>query len=174
MTGSSLSLPGDARYLKAGIASGRQLRDPQIVDRVSAMLLDIDRNGMDAVRRYSQELDGWGPETFRASREELDAARDGVDPGVRDRLELGLERVRAFAELQLGTATGVKREISPGLIVGHRNVPVGRVGAYLPAGHRPLMASAFMTVLVPKVAGVQTGLAGTPPKGGGSGPPAVP
>src|SRR3954467_13830595 len=88
----TLPLPGEARYLKAGIASGRQLRDPQIVDRVSAMLLDIDRNGMDAVRRYSQELDGWGPETFRASREELDAASDGVDAGVRDRLEPGARR----------------------------------------------------------------------------------
>src|SRR3954447_849849 len=169
----ALPLPGDARYLKAGIASGRQLSDPQIVDRVSAMLLDIDRNGMDAVRRYSQELDGWGPETFRASREELDAARDGVDAGVRDRLDLGLERVRAFAEPPLGPGDGVEREISPGLIVGHRKVPVGRVGAYLPAGHRPLMASAFMTVLVPKVAGVERVLAATPPKSGGPGHPAM-
>src|SRR3954454_11173482 len=100
----SLPLPGEARYLKAGIASGGQLRDPQIVDRVSAMLLDIDRHGMDAVRRYSQELDGHGPETFRATREELDAARDAVDAGVRERLQLGLERVRGFAELQLGAS----------------------------------------------------------------------
>src|SRR3954447_3772458 len=169
----ALPLPGEARYLKAGIASGRQLRDPRIVDRVSGMLLDIDRHGMDAVRRYSQALDGWGPATFRASREDLDAAREAVDPGVQARLGLGLERVRAFAELQLGTAAGVEREISPGLVVGHRKVPVGRVGAYLPAGHRPLMASAFMTVLVPKVAGVDTVLACTPPRGGGAGHPAM-
>src|SRR3954452_9504231 len=94
----TLPLPGEARYVKAGIASGRQLRDPQFVDRVSAMLLDIDRNGMDAVRRYSQELEGWGQKTFRASREKLDAPRDEVDAGVRDRFDLGLERVRAFAE----------------------------------------------------------------------------
>src|SRR4051794_39662221 len=169
----ALPLSGEARYLKAGIASGRQLRDPQIVDRVSAMLLDIDRNGMDAVRRYSQELDGWGPETFRATRAELDAARDAVDPEVRGHLGLGLERVRAFAELQLGTAADAEHEVSPGLIVGHRKVPVGRVGAYLPAGHRPLMASAFMSVLVPKVAGVGTVLACTPPRGGGAGHPAM-
>src|SRR4051812_6701028 len=169
----ALPLPGEAHYLKAGNASGRQLRDPQIVDRVSAMLLDIDRNGMDAVRRYSQELDGWSPETFRATREELDAARDAVDGAVRHRLQLGLERVRGFAELQLGTSEDLEREIAPGLIVGHRKVPVGRVGAYLPAGHRPLMASAFMTVLVPKVAGVDTVLACTPPRGGGAGHPAM-
>ena len=158
---------------QGAIASGQQLRDPQIVDRVSAMLLDIDRHGMDAVRRYSQELDGYGPDTFRASREELDAARDAVDAGVRERLHLGLERVRGFAELQLGTASNLEREIAPGLIVGHRKVPVGRVGAYRPAGHRPLMASAFMTVLVPKVAGVDTVLACTPPRGGGAGHPAM-
>src|SRR3954454_12211988 len=170
---SVLPLPGEARYLKAGIASGRQLRDPAIVERVSAMLLDIDRHGMDAVRRYSGELDRWAPERFRATRAELDAARAAVDPEVRGHLGLGLERVRAFAELQLGTPADAEREVSPGLIVGHRKVPVGRVGAYLPAGHRPLMASAFMTVLVPKVAGVQTVLACTPPRGGGAGHPAM-
>src|SRR4051812_4862010 len=114
-TGSSLPLPGEARYLKEGIASGQQLRDPQIVDRVSAMLLDIDRHGMDAVRRYSTELDRFGPETFRATRDELDAAREAVDTGVRERLQLGLKRVRGFAELQLGTSGDLEREIAPGL-----------------------------------------------------------
>ncbi len=169
----ALPLPGEARYLKAGLPSGRQLTDPQIVERVSAMLLEIERDGMDAVRRYSRQLDAWGPERFGMSRAELDAARDAVDAGVRERLELGRERVRAFAELQLGSVSDVEREIAPGLFVGHRHVPVGRVGAYLPAGHRPLMASAFMTVLVPKVAGVKRVLAATPPKAGGPGHPAM-
>ena len=173
MWGSSSPLPGAARYLKEGVASGQQLRDPRIVERVSALLLDIDANGMDAVRRYSRELDGYAPERFRASREELDSARAAVDSGVRERLDLGLARVRLFAELQLGTVADLEREISPGLIVGHRKVPVARVGAYLPAGHRPLMASAFMTVLVPKVAGVDTVLACTPPRDGGPGHPAM-
>jgi sulfopropanediol 3-dehydrogenase len=168
-----LPLPGEARYLKTGIASGQQLRDPAIVERVSAMLLEIDRHGTDAVRRYSQELDDWAPERFRATRAQLDAARDAVGPAVREHLALGVERVRAFAQLQLGTAADAEREVAPGLIVGHRKVPVGRVGAYLPAGHRPLMASAFMTVLVPKVAGVDTVLACTPPLGGGPGHPAM-
>jgi sulfopropanediol 3-dehydrogenase len=168
-----LPLPGEARYLKTGIASGQQLRDPAIVERVSAMLLEIDRHGTDAVRRYSQELDDWAPERFRATRAQLDAARDAVGPAVREHLALGVERVRAFAQLQLGTAADAEREVAPGLIVGHRKVPVGRVGAYLPAGHRPLMASAFMTVLVPKVAGVDTVLACTPPRGGGPGHPAL-
>src|SRR3954471_17028462 len=96
----ALVLPGDARYLKAGLPSGRQLTDPQVVERVSAMLLEIERDGMDAVRRYSQQLDAWSPEHFRMTRQELDGAREAVEPGVRERLELGRERVRAFAELQ--------------------------------------------------------------------------
>src|SRR3954469_19795351 len=169
----ALVLPGDARYLKAGLPSGRQLTDPQVVERVSAMLREIERDGMDAVRRHSQQLDGWSPERFACTPEELDAARDAVDPGVRERLQLGRERVQGFAELQLSSMSDVERELAPGLFVGHRHVPVGRVGAYLPAGHRPLMASAFMTVLVPKVAGVERVLAATPPKSGGPGHPAV-
>src|SRR3954454_11764504 len=169
----TLPLPGDARYLKAGLPSGGQLTDPQVVERVSGMLLEIEREGMDAVRRYSLQLDAWRPERFRMSRADLDAARDAVDPDVRSRLSLGHERVRAFAELQLSSVADVEREIAPGLFVGHKHVPVGRVGAYLPAGHRPLMASAFMTVLVPKVAGVERVLAATPPRGGDAGHPAM-
>ena len=64
----ALPLPGDARYLKAGLPSGRQLTDPHVVERVSAMLLEIERDGIDAVRRYSLELDAWDPERFRMSR----------------------------------------------------------------------------------------------------------
>ena len=169
----ALPLPGEARYLKAGLPSGRQLTDSRVVDTVSEMLLEIERDGMDAVRRSSQRLDAWSPESFRMSRAELDEARDAVSAGVRERLELGHQRVRAFAELQLASVSDVEREIAPGLIVGHRHIPVGRVGAYLPAGHRPLMASAFMTVLVPKTAGVDTVLACTPPQAGGAGHPAM-
>ena len=137
------------------------------------MLLEIERDGMDAVRHHSQRLDGWAPERFAMTRHELDRARDAVDPGVRERLQLGHERVKGFAELQLSSVSDVERELAPGLFVGHRHVPVGRVGAYLPAGHRPLMASAFMTVLVPKVAGVERVLAATPPQSGGPGHPAM-
>ena len=98
------------------------------------MLLDIDRHGMDAVRRYSEELDGWTPDRFRLERAELDRAGDAVDEEVRGYLELGMERVRTFAELQLGTVRELKHEVVPGLVVGHRHAPVARVGAYLPAG----------------------------------------
>ena len=173
MTESTTALRGQARFLKSPSDTTGTARDPRVGERVTGMLLDIEAHGMDAIRRYSAELDAWSPVRFRTTDGELQAAVEAVDAGVRERLELGYARVRAFAELQLGSVSDVEREVTPGLVVGHRHIPVERVGAYLPAGHRPLMASAFMTVLVPKVAGVDTVLACTPPRGGGPGHPAM-
>src|SRR3954462_15574165 len=174
MTSSTTTdLHDHATFLKAPRTVAGDGRDPRVAERVSAMLLDIEAAGMDAVRRYSEELDRWSPPAFRATRAALDAAREAVDAGVRDRLALGLRRVREFAELQLCTGSDLEREGAPGVVVGHRHVPVGRVGPSLPAGHRPLMASAFMTVLVPKVAGVDRVLAATPPREQGPGHPAM-
>lgn len=171
MNGSE-KLPADARFLKRP-GTDAPAADPAVAARVSAMLLELEAGGMDAVRRFSGELDRFAPAVFRADRAQLDAAREAVDPAVRARLAIGLERVRAFAELQLASVGDVEHEVAPGVVVGHRHVPVRRVGAYLPAGHRPLLASAFMTVLVPKVAGVETVLACTPPQDGGPGHPAM-
>jgi sulfopropanediol 3-dehydrogenase len=174
MSDSATSHARDAvRHLKRADAPAGPSSSPEIRDRVSEMLLEIEAHGMDAVRRLSRELDRFDPPRFRASAEELAAARDEVAPEIRERLELGRERVRGFAELQLATVGDLEREIAPGIVVGHRHVPVGRVGAYLPAGHRPLTASAFMTVLVPKVAGVATVIACTPPRAGGPGHPTM-
>jgi sulfopropanediol 3-dehydrogenase len=164
----------DAKYLKAPSAA-EELReaDEALARRVSEMLLAIEADGMDAIRRFSHELDGWNPECFRATPEELSSARNSIAPEVRDGLSLGMDRVATFARLQLGTVSELDHEVSPGLIVGHRHIPVGSVGTYLPAGHRPLMASALMTVLVPKTAGVENVIACTPPQAGGPGHPAM-
>ena len=141
--------------------------------RVSELLLELEAGGIDAIRRISGSLDGWAPDRFRAGEGALADAEAALAPALRARFELSIERVRGFAELQLATVADLEREIAPGLIVGHRHVPVGRVGAYLPAGHRPLMASALMTVLVPKTAGVGRVIACTPPQAGGTGHPAM-
>lgn len=163
----------DVWYLKAPQGSEPERRNREIVDRVSAMLRDIESNGMDAVRKYSVELDNWAPDSFRATTDDLRRAEEALDPALRERLAVGRQRVQEFAELQLSSVGDIEREIAPGLIVGHRHIPVRSVGAYLPAGHRPLMASAFMTVLVPKVAGAESVVACTPPKDGGPGHPAM-
>jgi sulfopropanediol 3-dehydrogenase len=161
------------RYLKAPQRVAATLDPEQVRRRVSTMLLEIEAGGIDVIRRYSRELDGFSPERFRVSPEEVEGAAAQLDADLMAQLELSVERVRGFAELQLGTVSDLEREIAPGLIVGHRHIPVQRVGAYLPAGHRPLMASALMTVLVPKTAGVESVIACTPPQAGGPGHPAM-
>jgi sulfopropanediol 3-dehydrogenase len=162
------------RYLKAPARAGATSLDPEVVRaRVATMLSEIESGGIDAIRRYASELDGYTADSFRVPHPAIETARGAIDPGVLAHLELSIERVRGFAELQLGSVADVEREIAPGLVVGHRHVPVQRVGAYLPAGHRPLMASALMTVLVPKTAGVETVIACTPPQAGGAGHPAM-
>jgi sulfopropanediol 3-dehydrogenase len=159
----------DLLFLKRPEASVRV--DPAIAARVSEILLDIERGGEDALRRYARELDGWERPSFELSRAEVAACE--VDPAIREYLERSRERVEAFARAQRATLTDLEVEVSPGVVAGHRLVPVARVGAYLPAGRFPLLASAFMTVLVPKVAGVDSVVACAPPQRGGGVHPAV-
>lgn len=138
---------------------------PEVVERVSEMLLRIEREGMDAVRAYSQELDDWNPRDFQVSDQEIEEAERSVDEDLREHLEYGRDQVQAFAELQRDTLVNFEKETAPGVVLGQRQVPVGAVGAYLPAGRVPLLASPFMTVLVPKTAGVEHVVACAPPKG---------
>ena len=143
--------------------------DPAIAQRVSEMLLELQRDGEDALRRYARDLDGWERPTSSSPARRSTAPR--LDPELREHLERSRERVEAFARAQRSTLSDLEVEVSPGVIAGHRLVPVQRVGAYLPAGRFPLLASAFMTVLVPKVAGVETVVACAPPRRDGTHPP---
>jgi sulfopropanediol 3-dehydrogenase len=140
--------------------------DPRIAERVSEILLAIERGGEAELRRVSRELDGWDPPSFELTRAEVAAAEGEVDPELRRHLQLGRDRTEAFARAQRATLTDLEHEVAPGVVAGHRLVPVSRVGAYLPAGRVPLLASPFMTVLVPKVAGVETVVACAPPHRG--------
>ena len=146
---------------------------PEVKERVSEMLLRIERGGLDAVRAYSRELDGWDPPEFRVSEEEIGRAAEAVDPGLREAIEFGRDNTRRFAEMQLGTLVDFEEEVAPGVVAGQRQVPVGSVGAYQPAGRVPLLASPFMTVAVPKVAGVENVVACVPPGGAGGVFPAM-
>ena len=138
---------------------------PEVRERVSEMLLRIEDGGMDAVRAYSRELDGWDPPDLRVSDEEIERAADSVDPELREAIEFGRDNTRRFAEMQRETLVDFEREVAPGIVAGQRQVPVGSVGAYQPAGRVPLLASPFMTVAVPKVAGVERVIACVPPGG---------
>jgi sulfopropanediol 3-dehydrogenase len=156
----------DLLFLKRPGADRPAGTDPAIAARVSEILLDIERGGEDALRRYSSDLDRWDPDSFELTGEEIARAQRLVDEDLRRHLQLSRERTEAFARAQLATLGELEYVVAPGVVAGHRLVPVNRVGAYLPAGRVPLLASPFMTVLVPKVAGVPTVVACAPPTGG--------
>jgi sulfopropanediol 3-dehydrogenase len=130
------------------------------------MLLAIERDGADAVRRYSRELDGWDPPSFEISRAELATASDSLPEGLKRSIEFAQAQIRSFAELQRATLTDFEAETLPGVFLGQRQVPVRSVGAYCPSGRVPMLACPFMTVLVAKVAGVESVVACTPARAG--------
>jgi sulfopropanediol 3-dehydrogenase len=157
----------DLLFLKRPAADRISGADPRVADRVSEILLAIERGGEDVLRRYSRDLDGWDPPSFELDATQIARAGEHVDDDLKRHLERSRERTAAFAEAQRGTLSDLEFEVSPGVIAGHRLVPVNTVGAYLPAGRVPLLASPFMTVLVPKIAGVPVVVACAPPSGDG-------
>ncbi|MDD1476657.1 MULTISPECIES: histidinol dehydrogenase [unclassified Arthrobacter] len=148
-------------------------RLPDVVETVSAMLADIEANGMDAVLKYARQLDGWQGSNLELSQAALAKTGDGLSPDLREALVASAERTRLFAVEQREHLSDFETELLPGVFVGQKYVPVGRVGAYLPAGRFPILASAFMTVGVAKAAGVRNVVACTPPAGPDGGNPAV-
>lgn len=153
--------------LKVPVDAPAAQRDPRVVETVSAMLLDIERRGIDAVRDYAKQLDRWEGDDLETPASRIATSGDRIAPELRRAIELGAERTQAFARRQREGHVDFDVELAPGLHTGVRHVPVGRVGAYLPAGRFPLTASAFMTVGVAKAAGVPLVIACTPPQPNG-------
>jgi sulfopropanediol 3-dehydrogenase len=133
---------------------------------VSELLLDIERRGEAAVRDHSRRLDGWDPPSFLVSEGQVRAAAESVCDELKEHIAFAQEQVRGFARHQRATLRDLEVETLPGVVLGHRHVPVGSVGAYVPGGRYPMLASAFMTVVVPKVADVAHVTACAPPRGG--------
>src|SRR5207302_3332522 len=138
------------------------------------MLIELEKNGMDAVRKYSEQFDQWNPPSFQLTPREIDEAVSRVsEQGIRD-TKYCQSNVRSFAEAQLKTLLPLEVEIRPGVILGHRHIPVNSVGSYIPGGRYPMFGSAQMSIIPAKVAGVKTVVACTPPvKGAGSFPATI-
>ena len=148
--------------------------DPQVSETVSTMLAEIEREGLPAVRRYAERLDGWtGGEDFEVSSDQVTALTDDLPDDLKAALDAGAERTRRFADMQRAHLTDFEAEVIPGVVCGQRYVPVNNVGAYLPAGRFPLLASAFMTVGVARAAEVPNVVSCTPPSRQGQPHPAV-
>jgi sulfopropanediol 3-dehydrogenase len=165
---------GAFRLLKRPASVGPPAqRDPAVIVRVSEMLAEINAGGFDAVLRFAAELDHWDGGSVELDATTIASSGDRLDRALRAALELGAERTQKFATESRNHLTDFETELAPGVRAGHRYVPVQRVGAYLPAGRFPILASAFMTVGVAKAAGVSTVLACTPPQPDGRPDPAV-
>lgn len=153
-----------AIWLKRGAAADVKAQsDRKIRDIVEAALADIEQRGDDAVREMSIKFDGWEREDYRLSQAEIDAAVDSLTAQERKDIEFAQAQVRNFAQIQRASMQDVEVETLPGVILGHKNVPIQAAGCYVPGGKYPLLASAHMSVITAKVAGVPRVVTCAPP-----------
>ncbi|MFI2781298.1 histidinol dehydrogenase [Streptomyces sp. ALB3] len=152
------------RFLKSPVPAGQvRAARADVADRVRTILDDIREQGDEAVRRYSEKFDGWSPESFRLGPDEIEKIVAGVPETVLEDIRFVQRQVRTFAQAQRDSLHDVEIETLPGVHLGHRHVPVAGAGAYVPGGRYPLTASAHMTIVTAKVAGVPRVAACTPP-----------
>ena len=153
-----------ARHLKQSQkASERAETDAGVRRQVEDILARIEAEGDAAVRALSTQFDGWTPESFRLTEPEIEAALSKVLRQDLDDIRFAQAQVRNFAEVQRAALRDVEVETLPGVILGHRNIPVNSVGCYVPGGKYPMVASAHMSVVTAKVAGVKRVVASAPP-----------
>jgi sulfopropanediol 3-dehydrogenase len=155
-----------AHHLKRAAPAPPAAAGGEVRQTVAELLADVERRGEEAVRDWSLRLDGWAPDSFVVGADEVAAAAAELPEDLRRHIAFAQARVRDFAERQLETLSDLQVETLRGVRLGHRHVPVGAVGAYVPGGRYPMLASAFMTVVVPKVAGVERVVASAPPRDG--------
>ena len=152
------------RYLKEAVPAAQVANDlAEVRETVTGVIADIREQGDAAVREYSVKFDHWSPDSFRLSAEQIEAIIATVPQQVIDDIVFVQAQVRRFAEAQLASLGEVEIETLPGVFLGHRHVPVAAAGAYVPGGRYPLTASAHMTIVTAKVAGVARVAACTPP-----------
>jgi len=135
----------------------------QVADTVAAAIADIRAHGDEAVRRYSERFDHWAPASFRLGQAEIEQVISAVDDQVIEDIRYVQRQVRAFAEHQRASVQDFEVETLPGVYLGQRSIPIDAAGAYVPGGRYPLVASAHMTIVTAKVAGVPRVAACTPP-----------
>jgi sulfopropanediol 3-dehydrogenase len=152
------------RYLKRG--KDMQIRandDAKVRATVESIIRDVEQRGDDAVREYSRQFDNWDPADFRLSMAEIEAARKALSDREIEDIRFAQTQVQRFAQIQRDSMKDVEVETYPGVVLGHKHIPVNAVGCYVPGGKYPLLASAHMSVLTAKVAGVQRIVSTAPP-----------
>jgi len=147
--------------------------DENVARIVRETLAEVREHGMDAVRRMSRERDGWDPPSFELSPEQIREAGEQLPESVRQDISFCQEQVRSFAQKQLEAMKPLEVEVSPGVVAGHKHIPVRNVGVWVPGGRYRHVASAYMSITTAKVAGVDNIVAATPPQKGKGWDPAI-
>ena len=155
------------KILKDGISPDIEFAaDEKVREIVTGIINDIRARGDAAARDLSQRFDNWSPKSFRLSQAEIDAAVAALTAEERDVIDFAMTQVRNFAQVQRNSMHDVEVETMPGVILGHKHIAVNRAGCYIPGGRFTHVASAQMSILTAKVAGVETVIGCTPPKNG--------
>jgi len=162
------------RFLKRGMdATAIKAADAKVRETVESILAQIEARGDDAVRDLSQQFDKWSPPSFKLTPQEIEKAIAQVAKRDLDDIKFAQAQVRGFAQKQRDTMKDLEVETLPGVILGHRHIPVNSIGCYVPGGRYPMVASAHMSIVTAKVAGVKRIIACAPPFKGGPHPAIV-
>ena len=162
------------RYLKRGMDAGAvRAADAEVRARVEAILSDVEARRDAAVREYSEKFDAWSPASFQLSAAAIERAIAQVPRRDLDDIKFAQAQVRNFAEKQRATLQDLEVETLPGVVLGHKHIPVNSIGCYFPGGRYPMVASAHMSIVTARVAGVKRIAACAPPHQGGPHPAIV-
>jgi len=163
-----------SRHIKrAALAGQQEAADAKVRSIVESIIAAVAKRGDAAVREMSERFDKWSPPSFRLSENEIAALLDKVAPQTIEDIKFAQAQIRNFAEIQRGSMRDVEVETLPGVVLGHRHIPVGSVGCYVPGGRYPMVASAHMSIVTARVAGVGHITACTPPNQGGPHPETI-
>src|SRR5699024_8631017 len=155
------------KYLKKGMSEENlKESDEKTKEIVSNTLKEIEEKGDKAVRNLSIKFDKWNPESFKLSSKQIKDIVSSIPQQVKDDIEFAQNNIKKFAEAQRDSMKDINVEVMPGVFLGHKNIPVDSVGCYIPGGRYPMIASAHMSILTAKVAGVERVIACTPPING--------
>jgi len=151
---------------QAEAAAEAATHDDNVRRTVEEILNAVTGRGDDAVREYSRKFDNWNPKSFRLSVLDVAECYDRVPVGTQADIRFAQEQIRNFAAAQRESMLDVEIETLPGVVLGHKHIPISSVGCYVPGGRYPMVASAHMSVVTAKVAGVERIAAAAPPSGG--------
>ncbi len=162
------------RWLKRGMdASAIKAADAKVRETVEGILAQVDARKDAAIRELSEKFDKWSPKDFKLSPAEVEKAIAQVPKRDLEDIKFAQAQVRNFAQKQRETMKDLEVETLPGVVLGHRHIPVNSIGCYVPGGRYPMVASAHMSIVTAKVAGVKRIIACAPPFKGGPHPAIV-